>query len=261
MKLLAWSLALATVSCSTTLFCARGQTAPTQSEQLETAIASVKSADDGNLDVEIIAEAKAVRAIPALEERFGRSTDIDTKSRIASGLVRLGDKNDTYWNLLLEQATLALDSDIPFPSGQTADQFSVAIKAWADAHRISVNTAAESAAYGLPGKVFELAITGDPRGIPLLQRALQSPSPVIVTFATEGLAEIQDKDSIPLIVAACKRRPKFASLFARSLIYFDDPQAQNAVEIYLPKEDAKRWRDQKAQGMKPFGWQRIDPIH
>ncbi len=261
MKLFASRLAFATVLSSTALSAQRGQTVPTQSEQLETAIASVRSADDGALDVEIIAEAKEVRAIPALEERFGRSSNIDTKSRIASGLVRLGDKDDTYWNLLLEQATLALDSDIPFPGDQTMDQFSGAIKAWADAHRISVNTAAESAAYGLPGKVFELAITGDPRGIPLLRRALQSPSPVIVTFAAQGLAEIQDRESIPMIVAACKRRPKFASLFARSLIYFDDPRAQNALDLYARKEDAKLWRDQRTQGMKPFGWQRIDPIH
>ena len=54
-----------------------------------------------------------MQAIPSLEEQFGRTTDVGTKTEIANGLVRLGDKHNTYWNYVLEQATLAVDSDVP----------------------------------------------------------------------------------------------------------------------------------------------------
>jgi hypothetical protein len=79
---------------------------------------------------------------------------------------------------------------------------------------------------------------------------------MIAVFAAKGLAQIQDKDSIPLIIAACPRAPTgFASEIANSLIWFDDPRAQTAVDTYMPKEHAKIFRHARAQGMKPFGWQ------
>ena len=53
-----------------------------------------------------------MQAIPSLEEQFGRTTDVGTKTEIANGLARLGDKHNTYWNYLLEQATLAVDSGV-----------------------------------------------------------------------------------------------------------------------------------------------------
>jgi hypothetical protein len=85
--------------------------------ELDDAIASVKSGNFRPGDVVVIANAgAAVQAIPALEEQFKRATDIDTKVAIASGLVKLKDRDDTYWNFLLEQATLAVDSDIPDPA-------------------------------------------------------------------------------------------------------------------------------------------------
>jgi hypothetical protein len=240
-----------------------GPAAPSQSDQLATSIARAKSGNVDTYDVEIIAEAGAVQAIPSLEEQFGRTTDVSTKTEIANGLVRLGDKHNTYWNYLLEQATLAVDSDVPdalfSPLGKTVDQNSE-LQAWAQAHNVSANTAAQSALYDLPGKVLELADTGDPRGIPLLRRALQSRNYMIAVWAAKGLAQIQDKDSIPLIIAACQGAPTgFASEIAKYLIWFDDPRAQTAVDTYVPKEHAKIWRDARAQGMGVFGWQRINP--
>jgi HEAT repeat protein len=264
-KTFVWYFALAAVLSPAALSAQNGPAAPSQSDQLATSIARAKSGDVDTSDVEIIAEAGAVQAIPSLEEQFGRTTDVDTKTKIANGLVRLGDKHNTYWNYLLEQATLAVDSDVPDalfsdPVGKTRDQISSELQAWAQAHNISANTAAQSAMYDLPGKVFELAQTGDPRGIPFLRRALQSRNYMIAIFAAKGLAQIQDKDSIPLIIAACQRAPTGdASGIANSLIWFDDPRAQTAVDTYMPKEHAKIFRDARAQGMKPFGWQMMDP--
>jgi HEAT repeat protein len=263
-KTFVWYFALAAVLSPASLSAQNAPAAPSQSDQLATSIARARSGNVDASDVEIIAEAGAVQAIPSLEEQFGRTTDVDTKTEIANGLVRLGDKHDTYWNYLLEQATLAVDSNIPdsvFSESQgKATILGPELQAWADAHNVSVNTAGVLARYDFPSKVLELATTGDPRGIPLLRRALQSRNYMIAVWAAWGLVQIQDKDSIPLIIAACKRTPTgYASEIAKSLIWFDDPRAQTAVDTYMPKEHAKIFRDARAQGMGVFGWQRTNP--
>ena len=264
MKTSVWYLALAAGLSTAILHAQIGPAAPSPSEQLATSIARAKSGKVDTGDVEIIAEARAVQAIPSLEEQFASTTDVDTKTKIANGLVRLGDKRNTYWNYLLEQATLALESDVPDPlfsdpAGKTMDQISSELQAWAQAHDVSANTAAQSAMYDQPGKVLDLAQTGDPRGIPFLRRALQSRNYMIAIFAAKGLVLIQDKDSIPLIIAACQRAPSIAAVIAEPLIWFDDPSAQAAVNTYVPKDHAKISRDARAQGMGVFGWQRINP--
>ena len=77
---------------------------------------------------------------------------------------------------------------------------------------------------------------------------------MIVFMAANGLAEIEDKDSIPFIIEACRRSPDFASGIAElSLSFFDDPQAQAAVETYVGPERAKKWREKRARGLRPFG--------
>jgi HEAT repeat protein len=238
-----------------------GQAPQSQSDQLATSIARVKSGEADGWDVEVIAHAKAVQAVPALEEQFRRATDVDFRSKIANALVRLGDKDDTYWNYLLEQATLAVDSDVPdsiFSDSQgklMMKESTPELQAWAHTHNVSPETAREYATYDLPGKVWDLAQTGDARGIPLLRRALQSRNCPMASTAAKGLAQIQDKESIPLIIAASQRAAGgCGGAIALALIYFDDPQAQSAVDTYVPKETAKASRDARANGLGPFGY-------
>jgi HEAT repeat protein len=227
--------------------------------ELEGAIARVTSGDVSSpRDVVVIANAGAVQAIPALEEQFKRAADVDTKVSIASGLVKLRDRDNTYWNFLLEQATLAVDGDMPDPvysesQGKMTSQ-SPELQAWADAHNVSVNTAWQYASSDIPGKVLQLAWTGDPRGIPLLQRALHARNYLIVAWAAKGLAQIQDKQSIPLIIAAAQRAPTgYNSVVTESLVYFDDTQAQSAVDSYMPKDRAALAREARAEGAGLFG--------
>jgi len=88
-----------------------------------------------------------------------------------------------------------------------------------------------------------------------LRRALQSHNYQIVAWAAKGLAQIQDKQSIPLIVAAAQKAPTgYNSLIAESLIYFDDAQAQSAADQLIPKEKATMHREARARGMGVFGW-------
>jgi HEAT repeat protein len=228
--------------------------------ELDSAMARVGAGDVSNpRDVVVIANAGAVQAVPVLEEQFKRATDVDTKLSIAAGLVKLKDRDDTYWNFLLEQATLAVDSNIPDPvfseSQGKVVMLGPELITWADAHSVSVNTALQYARYDYPSKVLPLATTGDPRGIPLLRRALQARNYLIVLWGAMGLAQIQDKESIPLIIAAAKRAPPGSDMaIAEPLIYFDDAQAQSAVDTYMPKDRAAIYREARARGMGVFGW-------
>jgi hypothetical protein len=221
------------------------------------AIAKLKSGHFSLVHVEMIATAGAVEAIPALKEQFPRSQDPLVKAKIANALVRLGDREDIYWDYLVQQVTPALESDAPdfinYDSTSGGGP-SPAFSAWAKAHGESLENAGQNAMYWLPGKVILLGSTGDKRAIPLLQRGLLSPNHMIVIAAAEGLSELQDKDSIRLIIDACKRAPAgAAAVIAESLVYFDDAEAQSAFDTYASKDRVKILRESKAQGKKtPF---------
>ena len=209
--------------------------------------------------VEQIAQARAVQAIPMLEQKFIRIQDALGKAQIASALVRLGDKDDVYWDYLVSFATPALESDAPDfmnydSNGKASAGPSPNFVAWANAHNIAPQSVGEDSVYWLPARVGLLGLTGDPRAIPLLRQALLSPNHMIEVAAAIGLAETQDKDSIPLIIEACQKAPaEAAAVMAKSLVFFDDPQAQSAVDTFIPKDMAKQDREARAKGEKPFG--------
>lgn len=223
------------------------------------AIASVKSGDFGPSDVELIARVGAVEAVPMLEEKFGRTEDALDKAHIASALVRLGDKKDIFWDFLVEQATQAVESDAPNFMGHDSQGKSVPgpspeFEAWVRAHNLDPTGLGEKQMYLAPGPVAFIALTRDARAVPLLRRGLLSPNYMIEIVAAKGLAEIGDKDSIPLIIEACKKAPaEEAAAIAESLVYFDDHDAQSAVDRYISKDAAKIYREARAHGRKPFG--------
>jgi hypothetical protein len=236
-----------------------GQATQTQQSELDLATANVNRGNVGARDAVVIANAAAVEEIPALENQFRRSNKTESKLSIASALVKLKDRDDTYWKFLLEQATTAVDSDVPdamFSESQgRLVPLGPELQAWADAHNVSLNAAGIHARYDFPADVMYLAMTGDPRGIPLLQRALQSRNYLIVIWAAKGLAQAQDKNSIPMIIAAAHRAPiGYSNSIADSLVYFDDANAQDAVNRYVPKDEASKEREARARGRGAFGW-------
>ena len=238
-----------------------GQGLQGKADQVAASMERAKSGSFSTADIKTIAKAGvAEEAIPALEQQFARSDDVTRQGIIASGLIRLGDNGNVYWDFLLQQATLAIDSDLPDPfhdsrGNATGQQPSPELLAWTQAHHVDVSTAVESWTYDLPGKVLRLSMTGDQRSVSLLRRALQSHNPFIVIVAAQGLAQIQDKESIPLIIEACRRFDKgiAGAIAETALVFFDDPKAQAAVDTYVPEDHAKIRRDARAQGMKPFG--------
>jgi hypothetical protein len=76
---------------------------------------------------------------------------------------------------------------------------------------------------------------------------------MITVQAAKGLAKVNDKYSIPLIIRACERAPaEAAGEIALSLVYFDDAQAQSAVDVYVPSDRARIFREARAKGATPF---------
>jgi hypothetical protein len=77
---------------------------------------------------------------------------------------------------------------------------------------------------------------------------------MVQIMAALGLAEIGDKDSIPLIIDAGNKMPaEPAATMAEALVYFDDHKHKAPVDKFLPKDMAEIVRDARANGRAPLG--------
>jgi hypothetical protein len=222
------------------------------------AITRVQAGHFSNVHVEMIVRAHAVEAIPILTRQFDQSPDPVIKTFIASGLFRLGEKGDLYWAYLISSARSAVESDAPSfweydALGKPISAPSSAFIAWAKAHNETPDAAQEDALFTMPGAVTALGETGDRRAIPLLRQALLSPNLQIESQGARGLAHINDMDSVPLIIEACKHAPaEWAGEIARWLVYFDDVPSKSTVEKYTNQERANLTRDARAAGKSPY---------
>ena len=83
------------------------------SAKVRSMIDSLKQGIFGPATQEQIADAQAGQLVPILEARFVTSQDAEVKARVARALVSLGDKGNAYWDYLVQQAKLAIESDVP----------------------------------------------------------------------------------------------------------------------------------------------------
>ena len=228
---------------------------PTPAEQLADSLAKVRSGKFSGYNVEIIREARATVAIPDLEKHFPLVTDIWDKAKIAQVLLSFGVRKDVYWDYLAELVKPALENDVPSPwifdaNGKSKEEVTQNLLAWAKAHGKSADEAGQYIVYELPATVSFIGSTGDPRAIPILRRAFASPNSSIQGAAAEGLAEMHDIASVPMMIERCKNGPpEVAHLIAEALVYFDDPEAQRMVDTYLPKDVAKELRQRRMSGL------------
>jgi hypothetical protein len=216
-------------------------------------------------DVRLLAQAGVTQAIPALKQEFAVTKDTWLKLVIAGALVKLGDQDPVYWDFLADEARAAVENDAPSifqldsqgkivaNNGQLPPEFI----AWAKARNLDPAAAAQDQMYELPRHFVYLAETGDPRGRRLLRRGLKSHNFMIQTLAAQGLAKLQDKDSIPLIIEACRTMPGHGNLsIASALLFFDDPRAERAAETIIPdKQVLEELRGKiRAKGADPFSY-------
>jgi hypothetical protein len=85
-------------------------------QQVNDAIATVTAGKTDPYHLEVIAEARAFVAIPAMEKQFTLETDPLVKAKIAQVLLLFGDKKDAYWNFLEDFVKPGLENDLPEPN-------------------------------------------------------------------------------------------------------------------------------------------------
>jgi hypothetical protein len=202
------------------------------SAKVRSVIEHLKQGVYGPATQEQVAEAQAGQLVPILEARFVTSQDAVVKARVARALVDLGDKGNAYWDYLVQQAKLAIESDVPssrcFSSTNCTGHAEYV--AWARAHHAPEDSQAEMELHWRLEEKVGL-VYGDPRGIPLLREALKSANINVVSTGADGLTRALDKNSIPLIVEACKRfHGEEVPLISHTLRQFmRDPDARAAA--------------------------------
>jgi HEAT repeat protein len=203
-------------------------------QKVHSVIDFLKQGIYGPATQEEVAEAQAGQLVPILEARFVTSQDAVVKARVARALVDLGDKGNAYWDFLVQQAKLAIESDAPssWCYSSTDCKGHSAYVAWARAHNAPEDSKAEMELNWLLEERVQ-RVFGDPRGISLLREALKSPNNNVVWAGADGLTRAHDTDSIPLIVEACKRfhDPDEVRQIAHTLRNFiNDPKARAAAQ-------------------------------
>ncbi|MDQ2839784.1 MAG: HEAT repeat domain-containing protein [Acidobacteriota bacterium] len=159
-------------------------------------------------------------------------------------MIRLGDKDATWWDYLAKRAEEAVDSDAPSvvdydPAGKVIPGVSAKFLTWAKVHSLSVNQALRKTELNLAAVAF-VGESMDWRGVPLLRQALLSPNYLVEMAAARGLAQLQDSASIPSIVQACETAPtEVAFGIASGLREFHTPAAENAAKRFTPQANEK----------------------
>jgi len=131
-----------------------------------------------------------------------------------------------YWEFLEKEAKQTIENDAPF-SLRTDEQgkivkkqFSEGFLQWSNSH-LSPREVASAQIYEAPGHIMFLGIAGDARALPLLRKGLASPNYYVQAASAKGLARLEDRNSIPLIIQACERTPSdFAAIIAEALVFF-----------------------------------------
>src|SRR5580704_15134971 len=142
----------ASVWCALLVGVAYGQASQDQvdevlSAKVRSVIDSLKQGTYGPATQEQIAEAQAGQLVPILEARFVTSQDAEVKARVAHSLVNLGDKGNAYWDYLVQQAKLAIESDAPSTRCYSSTNCTghSAYVAWARVHNAPEDSQAEMA--------------------------------------------------------------------------------------------------------------------
>jgi hypothetical protein len=200
--------------------------------------------------------------LPALRKAFEESEGKMEKQSIARTLIKLGDKDAKYFEFLAGFAKRAVESGAPdfwtygpdglIVRGVVNKEFERRCKD----HGLDVQheLAAEFRTY--PQDLNMLATAHDPRARDILRQGLASRNPLIITSAARGLALLQDRASVPEIIAAASRFPvkQVGFLIAGALSEYEGETVHREIlaflsdpalrELYTKALDRKRMRDQ-----------------
>jgi HEAT repeat protein len=102
---------------------------------------------------------------------------------------------------------------------------------WCKNNSLSKEKALGDQLNSFPAELLFMASTGDSRGLQILRRGLQSQNHGVRAVSAAGLATLQDRNSIPLIIEAAGKAPQEARWpIAQHLLSFEDHNADKAAE-------------------------------
>ena len=194
----------------------------------------------------------APQALEPLKAAFDRVDTVKAKSVIAVAVLSLGEPDGPYFDYLRRLAQPVVSSDMPFPVavdvrgevlfGQLSEEF----EAWCRERNLDPPRTARRAVYEDAATLLALAQAREPRFRDLLLQALGSNNYFHRLRAAEGLAILEDADSIPIIVEMIPRLPRqFRESMAATLMLFDHPAAHEAARRWI--KDEERLQSSRAQ--------------
>lgn len=201
-------------------------------------------------------------AISNAKKFFVLSKDPGLKQRVASLLVSLREKDPIYFDYLKQQAEQSLKNDMPWPTlydehgnkrSKTMDTLNPEFLRWCKEHHQDPASTFEAAYYEIPVPWYYLAASGDARAYPLLIQGLHSHNFMIQTWASWGLARLQDPRAIDEIIGAVRNAPmETRDATAKALLHFPDLKAQAAADaLFTNKEYLEALRKEiKVKGSK-----------
>lgn len=215
--------------------------APTNERMVSEAVSALNKNPD-RLDV-----------VPLFQELFLKLTEKRPRQYLAFALLKVGRKDEIYFEELAQYARAAIASTAPVSVGYDkegnaiTDHLNPAFLRWCEDNHLALQDRKESVTpYGFD--VLLLGQTKDRRAVPILRKALVVTNDGIVWSAVRGLAGMNDTDSIPLITSSLQRfPPNIAAGIASGLIEFDDPRVGPLLDHFVANI---KWRQELEESIR-----------
>jgi hypothetical protein len=195
---------------------------------------------DPSVFFELESQPTEQRVFEALAEAFEKRDSKEDRQWIALTMLHLGDTSERYLDLLSGYARQAIEDRTPlwFVYGPSGDimrgEMSHEFEQWCRENNRNPKEVAGLQFSTYPVDVSLVADAQDARAADLLRRGLESENPLIVFYSAEGLALLQDREAIPLIVRSCERFPAgTASFVAESLARYLTLDADLVMERFV----------------------------
>jgi hypothetical protein len=141
---------------------------------------------------------------------------IHTSQAIAISLIKLGVKDQIYFDELASYARRAIADDPPDPysvyhvEGNERPEQTIEFNRWCANHGYRLDNCVGMWTTSYVMQLGWLGAAHDQRSIPIFRGGLNGSGSAIVEQCVGGLADLNDKGSIPLIARACARFSKDA---------------------------------------------------
>jgi HEAT repeat protein len=188
------------------------------------------------------------RLTGSLQEVFNRSKDLGVKLAAAFGLAKLGDESALTYLMkqvfllrgMPEWTLIQQDSE-----GRPTNVNNPAFAQW---------SAGKPPVEGIFSAVLYLGELKAVRAIPLLIELTTAENVSLVRTTIKSLTLLGDKRAVPVLVKLTRPDHPLRYEAARALVFFDDPEAEQAVRRLYPQEQdrAKLIRQAKEQGPAEF---------